>query len=158
MMERGEKEERDRDRSRSRSRTNVSGCTVHLIECLALAFEWLSSAKPASTNNSECECECECKCENCINAWHFSTLAIAISIKSHVRVATLPLLPLLLMSVFNIQNSLPYANVWHQARRGQEQLRAQNKCTQITRVLDGVLLPSGATGQQKDSKHELVSE
>lgn len=82
MMETGGKHERERgrggDRDRSRSRTNVSGCTVHLIECLALAFEWLSSAKPASTNNSECECEC--KCENCINAWHFSTLAIAISI------------------------------------------------------------------------------
>lgn len=78
MMEKGGKKESGRGGDRDRSRTNVSGCTVHLIECLALAFEWLSSAKPASTNNSECECAC--KCENCINAWHFSTLAIAISI------------------------------------------------------------------------------
>lgn len=55
----GEGDGGDRDRGdgleEEQQDVYVSGCTVHLIECLALAFEWLSSAKP--TLNANCECE-----------------------------------------------------------------------------------------------------
>lgn len=45
-------------------------CSLDWVPCPGI---WVAFECQA---NSECECECE----NCINAWHFSTLAIAISI------------------------------------------------------------------------------